>query len=281
MKDKSYYLNQEGENIFYVYIHRRLSDGKPFYVGKGKGKRAWRTDRNNPFWQSVRKKHGYTVDIVFDDLDEETAFQCEKDIILELKYFGYTLTNLTDGGDGPSGYVYSEETKQRMSEAQKTSEKVKEARKISSAKRKGVKTGPQPNISKALAGKPKSPEHIEATREARKSKVIYEFIHKDTGTRFTGTRSELQEAHSIGRMVISALFGSRPRVTAAGWVLVGVAGSDDPARFDKALERGRSSTIPSAATKRKMSESHLAFRANQRTEKVLLLQEREVEELKT
>lgn len=95
-------------NSYYVYVHRRLSDGKPFYVGKGKDYRAWSKDGRNDYWNKVVNKHDYVVDIVFDNLDEPTAFQCEIDTILELNYFGYDLSNLTKGGEGLTGYKWTE-----------------------------------------------------------------------------------------------------------------------------------------------------------------------------
>lgn len=269
MSDKEYYINQEGDCIFYVYIHRRLSDNKPFYVGKGKGKRAWRTDRNNPHWQSVRKKHGFKVEIVFDHLDEETAFQCEKDTILELRYFGYPLTNMTDGGDGQAGRVWTDEMRKKASESQRTSEKVKEGRLKTSAKMRGIKRGPQPKISAALRGKPKTAEHVLAAGAAKRSSIVYEFINIETEEIFCGTRYEMQEFHNIDRLKISSLFGSRPNIVSVGWCLVGEFEEvkHDPDRFSKALERGRNNKKRSSETREKMSSSHLAFRAKQRLER--------------
>jgi hypothetical protein len=37
----------------------------------------------------------------------------------ELRYIGYNLTNLTDGGEGTTGRVFSKETLEKMSMAQK------------------------------------------------------------------------------------------------------------------------------------------------------------------
>lgn len=99
-------------NKFYVYVHRRASDNLPFYVGKGKDKRAWNFHARSKFWNNTKAKHGVIVEIVFEDLSEEEAFQCEKDTILEFRYFGYPLVNLTDGGEGASGLTPSEITKQ-------------------------------------------------------------------------------------------------------------------------------------------------------------------------
>lgn len=65
-------------NDFYIYVHYRLSDNKPFYVGKGKELRAYSKKNRNQYWQNIVDKCGYRVEIVFENLDEETAFQCEK-----------------------------------------------------------------------------------------------------------------------------------------------------------------------------------------------------------
>jgi len=104
------------KNVFYVYLHRRASDNKVFYVGKGKGKRAYSTFGRNDRWNKTAKKHGLIVEIVFDNLEETEAFQVERDTILEMKYFGYPLVNMTNGGDGISGFKHSVETKRKQSE---------------------------------------------------------------------------------------------------------------------------------------------------------------------
>ena len=97
------------ENVYYVYLHRRLSDNKVFYVGKGKNKRAYSTFGRNNWWSKTVSKHGLIVEIVFDKLEENEAFQIERDTILEMRYFGYPLVNMTDGGEGLSGFKWSEE----------------------------------------------------------------------------------------------------------------------------------------------------------------------------
>jgi hypothetical protein len=66
-------------------------------------------------WGNVVKRHGKTVEIVQDGLQEWAAFELERDLIalygrrdLGLGY----LCNNTDGGEGASGHVVSEKTKQ-------------------------------------------------------------------------------------------------------------------------------------------------------------------------
>lgn len=95
---------------FYVYIHRRLSDMTPFYVGKGRRDRGWdrnKSDYRNDHWINTAKKHGVYVEIVCSNMDEDDAINLEISKIAELKYLGCKLVNQTNGGDGRSGMVMS------------------------------------------------------------------------------------------------------------------------------------------------------------------------------
>jgi hypothetical protein len=101
------------EKKFYVYVHRKSTDGSVFYVGKGKGRRAWNKSQRNRYWHSTVNKHGYTVSIVFRFESEMCAFSFERALI---KLYGrFNLCNLTDGGDGVSGMVHSDISKSKMS----------------------------------------------------------------------------------------------------------------------------------------------------------------------
>lgn len=102
--------------MFYVYVHRRATDGKIFYVGKGKGRRSHSFQRNI-YWKRIVAKHGYTVEIVQDHLQEWYAFELEKDLIA---YYGReNLCNLTDGGEGASGRPMTEKHKKKLSQVHK------------------------------------------------------------------------------------------------------------------------------------------------------------------
>lgn len=94
---------------FYVYVHRTLS-GQVFYVGKGCGQRAWSNSRND-YWHRVVKKHGLLVEIIAPGLQEWYAFELELELIA--KYGRENLCNLTDGGEGASGQIQTEKTKQQ------------------------------------------------------------------------------------------------------------------------------------------------------------------------
>lgn len=101
---------------FYVYIHFRSDDGLPFYVGKGRENRAWRTDGRSIQWNRIVAKHGLKIEILKGELSEISAFELEKSTILALGR-GF-LCNHTDGGEGVAGWEPNAETKARMSAAQ-------------------------------------------------------------------------------------------------------------------------------------------------------------------
>lgn len=107
--------------MFYIYLHIQSDTSKPFYVGKGKGDRAYSTNRSK-LWKNVASKHGWKAVIICDDLTEEEAFEVEKFYIKEYgrRNLGTgNLVNLTDGGEGLSGHIVSEETRNKISEANK------------------------------------------------------------------------------------------------------------------------------------------------------------------
>lgn len=98
---------------YYVYIHRRADDGRVFYVGKGKGWRAWQKYKRSIFWMNVEKKHGRTVHVVMRFSNEECAFSFERALISH--YGRENLCNLTDGGDGVRGVIISDDQRRNHS----------------------------------------------------------------------------------------------------------------------------------------------------------------------
>jgi hypothetical protein len=101
----------------YVYVHKKATTGEIFYVGKGRGNRAYQKDRGR-HWKAIVEKHGRTVEIVADNLPEQEAFALEIKLIAlygrKDKGLG-SLVNYTDGGDGASGAVRSDAFKARNS----------------------------------------------------------------------------------------------------------------------------------------------------------------------
>lgn len=98
-----------------VYAHCRKTDNKVFYIGKGSVKRANAKSFSgrNEFWIRTVKKYDFYSVILYRDLTEKAAFKIECDLILEIGK--ENLCNITDGGEGTSGRICSEETKAYMS----------------------------------------------------------------------------------------------------------------------------------------------------------------------
>ena len=110
---------------YYVYRHRRLDTFGIFYVGIGKGYRCNNKFSRNNYWKNIVNKHGYVVEILYKNLDKETA--CELEVLLISEYGRKDLDkgllcNRTDGGDGNIGLIVSKETrlKQRLQKLGKT-----------------------------------------------------------------------------------------------------------------------------------------------------------------
>lgn len=108
--------------IFYVY--RLLSNGATFYIGKGKRTENydrvnyhlnyWIHNKNKKLTNKIKKLNGvFDIEIVFESKNEQECLNLETQLILEIGR--KNLCNLTDGGEGVSGFNHSEETKQKIS----------------------------------------------------------------------------------------------------------------------------------------------------------------------
>ncbi len=114
---------------YYTYLLLDpMNEYLPFYVGKGNGNRAYVHDRNHSIRDDknfLRRKilknlqnNGLTSEVYFwkEKLTEEQAFDLEVKLI---KMFGRRidetgiLTNLTEGGEGFSGFDLSESNRKR------------------------------------------------------------------------------------------------------------------------------------------------------------------------
>jgi hypothetical protein len=99
-------------NRFYTYAYLR-KDRTPYYIGKGSGRRI----NENKGRPCEKPKDKSRIIFLKQNLTEEEAFQHEKYMIAVFgrKDLGTgILRNKTDGGEGPSGRVPSEETREKM-----------------------------------------------------------------------------------------------------------------------------------------------------------------------
>lgn len=88
---------------FYVYLHIRLSDGVPFYIGKGRKHRMSVKQHRSNWWNRVVDKYGYDIILLEEGLSESESFRLEKywiDRIGRRDLNKGTLVNLTNGGEG-------------------------------------------------------------------------------------------------------------------------------------------------------------------------------------
>jgi len=128
---------KEKDETSYVYGYY-YPDGRIFYVGKGKNKRYKdhlrfaKSDKPaeeycNPYLINICRKiiiNGNKVVIkkIFKGLTEQESFEKE---IEQIAYYGKRydgtgcLVNLTDGGEGPSGRLHTEEWKKERSKRMK------------------------------------------------------------------------------------------------------------------------------------------------------------------
>lgn len=151
---------------FYLYRHIRLDTNQPFYIGIGtKGEDDWKyryytralsnKNRNN-HWIRIVKKFGFKYEILLESNDYEFIKEKEKEFI---KLYGRrdlglgTLVNMTDGGEGCQGLKHTNETKKKLSIANKGKDYISGIKRSEETKMK---------ISIAKTGKKQSRKAVEA-----------------------------------------------------------------------------------------------------------------------
>lgn len=174
-------------NCFYVYAFFRPWNGEPFYIGKGKGRRIDRHERSS---KSHRNKHFRSIfskaarlglivprAIIRDGLKEKEAFELEVALIqiIGRRANGGPLVNLTDGGEGVSGYQ------------------------VTASDRK--------KISEGLRGRPKSPEHIAAVVAALKNSQRAKDGHERTAALRRGKKHSAESRAKMSATLSGRVLG--------------------------------------------------------------------------
>ena len=190
---------------YYTYAYLR-EDKTPYYIGKGKG------DRINSKRRSIKPpKDRSRIIYLKQNLTEEEAFRHE---IYMIDVFGRIdlgtgiLYNRTNGGEGPSGWVPSEETRRKISEAGKGHIVLEETKIKMSEAKKNISEETKKRMCKAQKGKTFSEEHRKKLSEAKKGKIFSKEHRKKLSEAKSGennhnygktaseeTRKKISEAH--------------------------------------------------------------------------------------
>jgi hypothetical protein len=114
---------------YYIYAYISRKTGLPYYIGKGKGNRAYDTIKHSVFVPKDKSK----IIIMEKNLTNLGALALER---FYIRWYGRRdlntgiLMNKTDGGDGHTGPkpwkrgTMSEETKQKISQTKKSRKKI-------------------------------------------------------------------------------------------------------------------------------------------------------------
>lgn len=151
-------------NKYYIYLHLDPITDEVKYVGKGHGRRAYSFSHRKGYhknWIAKLAKSNLKpkVEIFQDLLSEIEALDQEKYWIEYFRSVGDKLTNLTDGGEGVSGYKFPDELKKKLN---------------------ALKTWPKEATAKAAElarGKPRSEEVKKKISESHKGLKLSDY-HK-------------------------------------------------------------------------------------------------------
>tara|TARA_R110000868_G_scaffold209581_1_gene459447 strand:+ start:118 stop:801 length:684 start_codon:yes stop_codon:yes gene_type:complete len=154
-------------NRFYTYAYLR-EDRTPYYIGKGQRKRRYQKDGK----PCAVPKDKSRIIFLKQNLTEEEAFKHE---IYMIAVFGRKdlgtgiLLNKSNGGEGSSGFIASEEFKKKLSEIHKGKKLSPQHKEILINSRKGKSNSQQHNqlISKALTGIIRSEEMRDKIRKLK------------------------------------------------------------------------------------------------------------------
>lgn len=139
--------------IYYVYAYLRKKDLTPYYIGKGTGNRAYDKDHKVKVPEDRSR-----IIIIENNLTELGAFALERRLI---RWYGRKdigtgiLRNITDGGEGTSGYKPTLE------------ERIKRGAAIKNSPNNDVR---RQKISEALKGRIRSEDHCRKISESAKGR---------------------------------------------------------------------------------------------------------------
>lgn len=182
------------DRSFYVYLHYQPYQSYPFYIGKGKGRRAFSRSGRSPEWK-MQAELGLEVIKYAEAMPEVCAFTLEK--ILIAHGLRDCLVNKTGGGAGSTGSKHGDAAKEAI---------------------RATKIG----AKNPMYGR----RHTEEAKEFRRKLaagrnhpqfdwVIYQFYHQDHG-KVHCLRSELIERYNLSHSKVCNIISGK-RKTHQGW----------------------------------------------------------------
>jgi hypothetical protein len=202
------------ESRFYVYALRVDGEENPFYIGKGQGNRAIHhftpsslkknSHKNNKIKKARLQGKEVKIEYFETGLTNEQACEKEREYIAKYGRWdteeGGVLANRTDGGEGTLGIKPTEETRRKMSEAQKKRpQRPWKGKSLSEEHKRKIGEGVRGNvvseetkskISAANTGMKRSEETKEKMRQAAKNRGP----RKKTGPRSEEVKQKLRQS---------------------------------------------------------------------------------------
>lgn len=216
---------------FYVYVFLRSDDSangrkySPYYVGKGRGKRAF--EKSGRVVPAPRDKN--YIAFVEEGLTEAEAFSLE---IYCIRTYGRidigtgVLHNRTDGGEGSSGWVPSQEARRKMSESRRGEKHPnwgktmsKESRKRMSEAKRGEnhpnwgKTRPPEVCQKISEGQKGRIQSAKTRRQISSGRVfyLYELIDPDGEVYITENLFDFSKQYNLDNGALNRVAHSQAR----------------------------------------------------------------------
>jgi hypothetical protein len=165
---------------YYVYAYLRKSDLTPYYIGKGKGHRAWAKQHN-----VIVPEDSDRIVIVESNLSDIGALAIERRLI---EWYGRkdlgtgTLRNMSAGGEGAEGRIQTEQTRKLIGKANKRRVWTEESKNKLRLHNQNKKQTPEANLkrSQTLKGRKVKLTYISCLC-CKKTTTLTNFIrwHKD------------------------------------------------------------------------------------------------------
>lgn len=105
----------KNDHRYYVYLFWRKDKMEVFYIGKGTGLRRFDTKNNrNKYFKRICDKTEVFSTVYESYLNENEAFELEKELISDFRSKGLAYTNFHEGGRGGDVYKYDGEKRKEL-----------------------------------------------------------------------------------------------------------------------------------------------------------------------